>query len=87
MLSTTVDADEMDRQEIEATTAEFEAKLAKWKAAQAGPRLTKSKAGGLYGRKPKVPREKFEAQVAATRATLKARQKRELSFPAPKCTK
>jgi hypothetical protein len=81
------DVEQTDRQEIAATESEFFAKLAKWKAAQAGPRLTKSKAGGLYGRKPKVPREKFEAQVEATRATLKARQKRELSFPAPKCTK
>lgn len=67
--------------------AEFEAKLAQWKAKQAGPKLPKPNGRGLLGKKPWLPREEFEAHIRANQVSREARKSRELSFPAPKCTK
>jgi hypothetical protein len=59
--------------------AAFEAKLAQWKAKQAGPKLAKP--SNLFGRKPKMEREEFLASIARDKAARKCAQARELSYP------
>jgi hypothetical protein len=72
--------EQTDRQEIAATESEFFAKLAKWKAKQAGPKISKF-AHGQFGRKPKMERAAFEASIARDKAARKCAQARELSYP------
>jgi hypothetical protein len=62
---------------------DFDAKLARFTAKQAGPKMSKPNPRGRFG-KPRIADDRYQALVQRLAKGAKARAANELSFPAPK---